>query len=81
MIIENLAEVLYASDAPAIPWHQALDEDRDLYTSTAEVILDVVVQYLDMEDESFDGALRLASQLLSNDAELSRLNRLRQISV
>ena len=76
MIIENLAELLYASDAPIIPWQKALPEDQQLYTNTAEVVLDLVVGYLESEDHKYDGGLRLAAQVLSNDAELSRLRRL-----
>jgi hypothetical protein len=80
MLVETLAEVLYISDAPAIEWRSALDEDRIFYMKVAEVVVDTVVSYLNSEDEAFDGALRLASQLLSNDAELSRLNRTRRLT-
>jgi hypothetical protein len=79
VIIENLAELLYASDAPLIPWQKALPEDHRLYISTAEVVVDLIVQYLQDEDPKFDGSLRLAAQLLSNDAELSRLKRQRSL--
>lgn len=76
MIVEQIAELLYAADAPAFPWHRALPEDRRLYTQTAEVIIDLIVQHLEYEDrDNYDGGLTLAIQLLSNSAEISRLRR------
>jgi len=79
VIIENLAELLYASDGPIIPWEKALPEDHAMYTSTAEVVVDLFVQFLEQEDIKFDGALQVAIQVLSNDAELSRLKRMRSL--
>jgi hypothetical protein len=77
MIVEKVAELLYASDSPLpVEWYQALPEDRLLYLSTAEVVIDLIVQYLEFEDrDNYDGGLRLAIQLLTNDAEVSRLRR------
>lgn len=77
MIVEQVAELLYASDSPLpISWQQALPEDRLLYLQTAEVVIDLIVQYLEYEDsENYDGGLRLAVQLLANGAEVARLRR------
>jgi hypothetical protein len=50
-----------------------------MYTSTAEVVVDLLVQFLEQEDVKFDGGLQLAIQVLSNDAELSRLKRQRSL--
>lgn len=80
-IVGELAELLYLSDSPAIPWDKALIEDRVLYQRTSELLLEAVVEYLREENETYDGALTLAVQLLSSGVELSQLRRTRAVYV
>lgn len=72
-LVSDIAEILYTVDAPFVPWSKAIDDDRRHYTILAEAVLEAVADSLDGRNDSFDGALATAVQLIRIDVETARL--------
>lgn len=76
ILVDQIAEVLYSSDAQIAEWNFAGDEDREYFTSVADVVIDTVTTFLQGKNPDFAGALMPAIEILSLQSEAARLKRL-----
>lgn len=74
-LVNEIAELLYGEDSPALPWEKAIPDDRVYYVRVAEVIVDAVVEHLVVKDADFAGGLRAAIEYLTSESEIARLRR------
>lgn len=74
-LVNEIADLLYSEDSPAIPWDKAIPEDRVYYLKVAEVILDAVIEHLVIKDSDFGGGFRAATEYLRAETDIARLRR------
>lgn len=75
-IIDEVAELLYLSDSPALPWDKALPEDRTYYTRVSEMVIDTVADHLSTQDrQSYHGGLSASVEYLRSHSDISKVRR------
>lgn len=74
-LIEEIAELYYMADNPALSWDRALGEDRDYYLRISDVVLDAVVSHLQSRNDQFGGAFTVSIEYLTAETDISRLRR------
>lgn len=79
-LVNELAELLYTSDGPFVPWANALEEDKNLYTRLAEVVTEAVSSHLQARNEAFGGAFTATIGYLDAETEIARLTHGRSLS-
>lgn len=74
-LVDQVAEVIYDGASQFVPWDKATEEDKNYYTSVAEVVVDTICTFLTEKDREF-GGLSAAVNYIGLATEAARLRRL-----
>jgi hypothetical protein len=72
-LTEELAELMYNSDIPVLPWARCVHEDRSFYLRMSDVMVDHILTHFEQRNQ--DNIFSSAIAYLSTESDVARLHR------